>query len=96
MMAMFARQFDGGSNAPSSHNMIILDQYTIAEIMAMILPTSNAYRVLFEDTPSWCRFPGIHDRSPIGFDSIHITPSQRGYSTQSLQEIESDAFPCQQ
>ena len=93
---MLTCHFDRVSNAPGSHDMIILDQDAISQIVAMIFPTSNTHRVLFEKTPSWGCFPGIHDVNIMFPYRIDIAPSYSGNSTESLQEIECDPFPFKQ
>src|SRR4030095_16137303 len=67
-------QIDGCSDTASNSNMVVFNEYAVSQTKAMIVPTANPYRVLFEQAETWGCLARINDACPGMPHALHIAP----------------------
>ena len=73
--------------ASRQHNVIVLDQYTIRKIQAMILTPAAAHGIFVNHAQPWRRFAGIENMHTRAHDGIDELASDRRDTAHPLQEI---------
>jgi hypothetical protein len=67
-------QIDGRSDTAGNSNMVIFNKHTVSQTKAMIVPTANPYRILFEQAEPWGRLARINNACLSVPHALHIAP----------------------
>src|SRR5579859_1660676 len=93
---VFQGFLESGCHTPSDGNVIVLDQDAVGEIKPVIVAAAAAHGILVEHAKTGHGFARIQDPGARTLNCIHKLACKRGYSAESLEDIQDHPFARKQ